>query len=161
MKLFKEKLFVVVAALLSIVGIFLMFCPFVKFSASSSFIGSSSSSAYSGFAFAFGNQSVKLSVGVLFIFILAIVSFLLACADVFVENKMFNLAFEGLAALMLLVAGIMCFCVIPMTGSAFGFDYGDLAKAKTSLGVGAIFDGILFLVAAIAAGVQTAKALKK
>ena len=160
MKLFKEKLFVVVAALLSIVGIFLMFCPFVKFSASSSFIGSSSS-AFSGFAFAFGNQSVKLSVGVLFIFILAIVSFLLACADVFVENKMFNLAFEGLAALMLLVAGIMCFCVIPMTGFAFGFDYGDLANAKTSLGVGAIFDGILFLVAAIAAGVQTAKALKK
>lgn len=159
MKIVKKYLGLILTAVLAVVAICLMAGPFVSFTVT--LLGGKSTTSYSGFQFAFGDDSVEMCVGVLFIFILGLLGLILAVAGFAMPKKLkvVSLCLTLLAVLSFLVAGIMCFCVIPLTGT--GLNVGDGgAGAKTSLGACAIVDGIVYILCAIPAALGLLKAGK-
>ena len=165
MKTIKNKLPSLLILLFAALGLAFMSLSFYKYTVSSSLLGGSAVTEFTGFDLAFGNEDkgVEMNTGVMVLFSLSLVLIISSLLSFVIKgtkkNKMVILALAFVIFLIALACTILAFITVQLCKDN-NFSLGGLASGKASLGIGAIFFGVFFAVSTLSSLLLLVKAAK-
>ena len=166
MKTIKNKLPSLLILLFAVLGLAFMSLSFYKYTVSSSLVGGSVVTEFTGFDLAFGNEKkdVEMNTGVMVLFSLSLVLIISSLLSFVIKgtkkNKMVILALAFVIFLIALACTILAFITVQLCKDNNFSLPGGLASRKASLGIGAIFSGVFFAISALSSLLLLVKAAK-